>query len=178
MVVTQKTFTVATYSAPDAIGILTIYASLGALIGVFFENHQPSPIPRFTKLALKIPSPEDSPAILAGSPILSATFTYLNAYFAGLPLPIMPPLDREHGTAFQQSVWRALLKIPSGQTATYQSIADAISSPKAVRAVGAAIARNPHSILVPCHRVVGKNRSLTGYAGGLCRKQYLLDHEA
>jgi methylated-DNA-[protein]-cysteine S-methyltransferase len=78
------------------------------------------------------------------------------------------------GTAFQQKVWSALLGIPQGRVATYGEIAHSLGAPQASRAVGAAIGRNPLSLFVPCHRVIGKNGSLTGYAGGLERKQRLL----
>lgn len=78
------------------------------------------------------------------------------------------------GTAFQQSVWQALNQIPYGQTCSYQDIANQIGNPKAVRAVGAANGRNPIAIIVPCHRVIGKNGTLTGYAGGMDRKAKLL----
>ena len=86
------------------------------------------------------------------------------------------PLDAR-GTAFQQAVWRALLEIARGHTCTYAAVASAIGRPRAVRAAAAAIARNPISIIVPCHRVVGGHGSLTGYAGGLARKQELLRRE-
>jgi methylated-DNA-[protein]-cysteine S-methyltransferase len=81
------------------------------------------------------------------------------------------------GTPFQQAVWRALCAIPAGQTSSYGAIARAIGRPAAVRAVGAAVGRNPISVLVPCHRVLGHGGALTGYAGGLPRKQALLLHE-
>lgn len=86
------------------------------------------------------------------------------------------PLDTK-GTAFQQSVWQALLNVPFGKTNTYGDIATALSNPKAVRAVGAANGKNPISIIVPCHRIIGANSKLTGYAGGLERKAWLLKHE-
>ncbi len=82
-----------------------------------------------------------------------------------------------HGTPFQLAVWQALGEIPYGQTRTYQEIANAIGRPRAVRAVGAAIGKNPLQIVVPCHRVIGTNGSLTGYAGGLVMKKTLLDLE-
>ncbi len=82
------------------------------------------------------------------------------------------------GTDFQQQVWQALLTIPYGQVASYADIAQQINNPKAVRAVGAANGKNPISIIVPCHRVIGANGTLTGYAGGLERKQWLLQHES
>lgn len=81
------------------------------------------------------------------------------------------------GTDFQKKVWNALLEIPYGETRTYQEIAIRIGNPKAVRAVGGACNRNPIGIIVPCHRVIGKNGSLTGYAGGLSYKELLLEHE-
>jgi O-6-methylguanine DNA methyltransferase len=81
------------------------------------------------------------------------------------------------GTDFQKKVWNALLEIPYGETRTYQEIAIRIGNPKAVRAVGGACNRNPVGIIVPCHRVIGKNGSLTGYAGGLSYKELLLKHE-
>ncbi|MDR1965131.1 MAG: methylated-DNA--[protein]-cysteine S-methyltransferase, partial [Synergistaceae bacterium] len=87
------------------------------------------------------------------------------------------PLDLK-GTDFQMSVWRALLLIPYGRTSSYGSIASALGRPKAVRAVGGANHRNPVSIIVPCHRVIGHDGGLTGYGGGLWRKQWLLDHES
>ena len=82
------------------------------------------------------------------------------------------------GTAFQQQVWRRLCDIPFGVTASYADIAARLDNPRAVRAVGAANGRNPLAIVVPCHRVIGRDGSLTGYAGGLARKRWLLAHEA
>ena len=100
----------------------------------------------------------------------------LGEYFAGdrrdFDLPLNPV-----GTRFQLDVWKALIEIPFGQTASYGQLAQRISKPSAVRAVGAANGRNPLAIVVPCHRVVGANGTLTGYAGGLERKSFLLDHE-
>jgi methylated-DNA-[protein]-cysteine S-methyltransferase len=98
-------------------------------------------------------------------------------YFAKQRTVFDLPLDLRVGTAFQQSVWRALLAIASGQHSSYGSIAQRISNPKAVRAVGAAVGRNPISVIVPCHRVLGASGALTGYAGGLDRKTALLQLE-
>lgn len=82
------------------------------------------------------------------------------------------------GTTFQKRVWNALFKyVPFGETKTYKDIAEMIQQPKAVRAVGGAVNKNPLSIIVPCHRIVGRNGKLVGYNGGLDKKQYLLDHE-
>ena len=82
------------------------------------------------------------------------------------------------GTPFQRAVWKALLEIPPGDTTSYAEIARAVGSPSAVRATGAAIGRNPICIVVPCHRVLGRDGTLTGYAGGLPRKTALLQHES
>ena len=81
------------------------------------------------------------------------------------------------GTAFQVSVWRQLVTVPFGETTSYKTIAEGIHHPRAVRAVGAANGRNPISIVVPCHRIIGNDGSLTGYGGGLWRKEWLLRHE-
>ena len=102
----------------------------------------------------------------------------LRAYFAGELTAFDLLLDNSGGTAFQQEVWRALTTIPFGQTASYGDIARQINAPKAVRAVGAANGKNPIAIVVPCHRVIGASGSLTGYAGGLENKRWLLAHEA
>lgn len=101
----------------------------------------------------------------------------LEQYFAGERTQFDVPVAGA-GTPFQQRVWRALLDIPYGATASYRDIATAIASPRAVRAVGLANGRNPVAIVVPCHRVVGANGSLTGYGGGLAAKQLLLDLES
>ncbi|MDX1676986.1 methylated-DNA--[protein]-cysteine S-methyltransferase [Arsukibacterium sp.] len=97
-------------------------------------------------------------------------------YFAGSLTQFNLPLTAS-GTAFQQQVWRALSALPFGQTCSYADIAREIANPKAVRAVGAANGKNPIAIVVPCHRVIGSNGSLTGYAGGLTNKAWLLEHE-
>ena len=108
------------------------------------------------------------------------------------PVPVRTALERNFGgdvhardgltvttggTDFQRSVWKALRAIPAGETRTYGQLAAAIGSPKAVRAVGLANGRNPVALIVPCHRVIGANGTLTGYAGGLERKRWLLQHE-
>ena len=100
----------------------------------------------------------------------------LDEYFAGERLEFDVPLHLE-GTTFQQRVWQELTKIPFGQTISYGELARRVGKPSASRAVGAANGRNPVSILVPCHRVVGSAGSLTGYGGGIERKQWLLDWE-
>jgi methylated-DNA-[protein]-cysteine S-methyltransferase len=100
----------------------------------------------------------------------------LEAYFAGELTHFDLQLDTG-GTAFQQRVWGALQHIPYGTTTTYGRLASELGDPKAVRAVGLANGRNPISIIIPCHRVIGADGSLTGYGGGLPRKQWLLAHE-
>ena len=109
-------------------------------------------------------------------PIARRTAAWLQRYFAGEAESCDVPLRLE-GTAFQRAVWQALLGIEHGRTATYGELARRIGRPAAVRAVGAAVGRNPVSILVPCHRVVGSDGTLTGYAGGLARKTALLGLE-
>jgi methylated-DNA-[protein]-cysteine S-methyltransferase len=100
----------------------------------------------------------------------------LNAYFAGELVDFDVELDLR-GTEFQQRVWKALLTIPYGETRSYGEIAEQIAAPGAARAVGLANGHNPVAIIVPCHRVIGANGSLTGYGGGLDRKQTLLELE-
>lgn len=100
----------------------------------------------------------------------------LQDYFAGSRQSFDFPLNPS-GTAFQQTVWRALLDVPFGTTLSYLALTRRIGDEKAIRAVAAANGRNPLWIVVPCHRIIGSDGSLTGYAGGLWRKQWLLEHE-
>jgi methylated-DNA-[protein]-cysteine S-methyltransferase len=109
-------------------------------------------------------------------PPLAAAVRQLTEYFAGTRREFDLPL-RPQGTAFQQRVWRELTEIPYGETWSYGELAKRIDKPSASRAVGLANGRNPISILVPCHRVIGADGSLTGYGGGLDRKRWLLAHE-
>jgi len=102
--------------------------------------------------------------------------TQLEEYFQGRRLDFDLPLDLS-GTAFQKRVWAALLEVPCGRTTSYGAIAGTIGRPQASRAVGGANHRNPVAIIVPCHRIIGGDGRLTGYGGGLWRKQWLLDHE-
>ena len=110
-------------------------------------------------------------------PVLKATADCLKLYFEGEPVVFNMALDLSAGTPFQQSVWLALLKIPLGQSLSYGGLARHVDKPTAVRAVGSAVGRNPVSIIVPCHRILGAHGQLTGYAGGLWRKQALLQLE-
>lgn len=100
----------------------------------------------------------------------------LHEYFEGKRFQFTIPLQ-VGGTAFQQDVWKALIEIPYGKTASYKDIAAGVQRPKAVRAVGSANHNNKIAIIIPCHRVVGTNGKLVGYAGGLDKKQWLLEHE-
>ena len=110
------------------------------------------------------------------SNLTTACRRQLQEYLDGTRKSFDLPLDQE-GTDFQKSVWSRLLNIPYGETVSYRDIAVMMDHPKAVRAVGAANGKNPISIIIPCHRVIGSNRKLTGYAGGLNRKAWLLKHE-
>ena len=113
-------------------------------------------------------------------PVFEEVFRWLDVYFSGRDPGTLPPLA-PHGTAFQQAVWNILRRIPYGTTTTYGRIAAHIAAARGGRmsaqAVGGAVGRNPISILIPCHRVIGADGSLTGYAGGLDKKEYLLELE-
>ena len=117
------------------------------------------------------------PIRLGASPLLSRARAVLQAYFADPATPFDLPLA-PLGSAFQQSAWRALREIPAGQTRSYAQQAAWLQKPTATRAVAAANGANPIAILIPCHRVIGADGSLTGYGGGLWRKRALLAHEA
>jgi methylated-DNA-[protein]-cysteine S-methyltransferase len=106
--------------------------------------------------------------------LLREAMGQLDAYFLGTRTAFDLPLDLQGGTSFQQDVWRALLSIPRGGSTSYAQLGQRIGAPAAARAVGAAVGRNPLSVIVPCHRVLGTDGSLTGYAGGLDRKTALL----
>lgn len=113
----------------------------------------------------------------AATPLLQKALQQLEAYFAGklkeFDLPLQPA-----GTAFQQSVWDQLVQIPYAATITYLHMAKRLGNVKAIRAAASANGKNPLAIIIPCHRVIGTDGKLTGYAGGLHRKQWLLEHEA
>ncbi|UJF18984.1 methylated-DNA--[protein]-cysteine S-methyltransferase [Vibrio sp. SS-MA-C1-2] len=108
--------------------------------------------------------------------ICQQAYQQLDQYFKGQRTEFDLPIDLQ-GTPFQLSTWKALQSIPFGETISYGEQANRMENPKAVRAVGAANGKNPISIIIPCHRVIGKNGKLTGYAGGLDRKEWLLDFE-
>jgi methylated-DNA-[protein]-cysteine S-methyltransferase len=110
-------------------------------------------------------------------PVLQLAARQFNEYLAGQRQVFDVPLDLSSGSAFQQSVWQALLDLPFGTTTSYGALSERLGTPSAVRAVAAAVGRNPVSVLVPCHRVLGARGDLTGYAGGLERKAALLGLE-
>jgi len=141
----------------------------GALRGLEFEENEA----RLTRLLNRY-YPGHT---LEEGPAPAAITLALTAYFAGDADALTDVPTAMPGTAFQQSVWRALRKIPAGTTTTYGELAAALGRTGASRAVGAANGANPIPIVVPCHRVIGADGSLTGFASGLLRKRWLLDHE-
>lgn len=156
------TFASKTMASP--VGTLTLVASDAGLAAVLWEEDDP------VRVRLGPCVAEE------GHPILIEAERQLTEYFARRLTVFTVPLDFQ-GTDFQKSVWAALLTIPFGETRSYGEIARAIGRPAASRAVGAANARNPISIIAPCHRVIGANGALTGFAGGIAVKEQLLDIE-
>ena len=149
------------------LGTLTLRAGDGALTGLWFPGHKYAPALPSEAMW----SPEET--------VFHQTAAWLASYWAKVPLPPPPPLAPT-GSPFRQAVWRMLSEIPYGQTTTYGALARALRSAgisAAPQAVGGAVGHNPISILIPCHRVVGADGSLTGYAGGLERKERLLELE-
>ncbi|SER91991.1 methylated-DNA--[protein]-cysteine S-methyltransferase [Sphingobium sp. YR768] len=149
---------------PSPVGALTLVASDKGLVAILWEEDDPDRV----RLSLREESHDH--------PVLAQTAQQLTAYFAGTLQDFTVPLD-VRGTDFQQKVWAALCTIPFGETRSYGDMARAIGHPTASRAVGAANGRNPISIIAPCHRVVGTNGALTGFAGGVEVKRWLLDFE-
>lgn len=121
-------------------------------------------------------SDREQPEVDPGNPILQKARLQLQEFFAGDRRQFDLPL-KFYGTDFQNKVWAALLDIPFGETRTYLQLARILGDEKCIRAAASANGRNPFAIVVPCHRVIGTDGSLTGYAGGLKRKQWLLEHE-
>jgi methylated-DNA-[protein]-cysteine S-methyltransferase len=142
------------------LGSLLLAATDQGLSGIYFEEHR-----HFNRM--------HGWQQAADHAILQQAASQLDDYFAQRRTVFDLPLDLM-GTEFQRTVWQALLDIPFGHTVSYMQHAQRIGNPKALRAVGAAIGRNPVSIIVPCHRVIGASRAPTGYAGGLARKCSLL----
>jgi methylated-DNA-[protein]-cysteine S-methyltransferase len=146
------------------LGAMLLARTEAGLAGAWFEKQKHHPE--------AIDAPER-----ADDPLLMAAARQLRDYYAGTIDAFDLPLDLQ-GTAFQRDVWQALLRIEPGKTRSYGDVARELGLPSASRAVGAAVGRNPVSIIVPCHRVVGSSGALTGYAGGLDRKTALLRIEA
>ena len=163
-----------TFQSP--LGPMTLAATDQGLAGLWFDDQRHLP-PELSGPAQDQPQVQSIWRTDASHPVLRETSRQLADYFAGRRDHFDLPLDLAGGTGFQQAVWQALLGIAQGETASYGDIASRIGKPAAVRAVGAAVGRNPVSIIVPCHRVIGSNGSLTGYAGGLDRKTALLKLE-
>lgn len=143
------------------VGQLTLIASEKGLAAILWENDDPARV----RLHPRVEA--------ADHPVLCEAERQLADYFAGTLHAFDLPLDFQ-GTDFQKRVWAALLAIPFGETRSYGDIARAIGAPTAFRAVGAANGRNPISIVAPCHRVIGTNGALTGFAGGMKAKEFLL----
>jgi len=157
---------------PTPLGEMLLAASERGLAGAWFtqgQKHLPD-----AALMAAWPLAKKTDLVQA---ILDKASQQLIAYFAGKLKVFDLPFDLASGTAFQQSVWREISKVDSGKTNTYGAICHAIQKPAAARAVGAAVGKNPISIIIPCHRIVGSTGALTGYAGGLDRKVALLELE-
>lgn len=144
------------------VGSLTLVAVDGVLAGLYMDLQRHRPVDE----AFGAPDPTPFTEVIS----------QLKEYFAGQRTDFDVPVTLA-GTPFQRTVWAALREIPYGETRSYGQLAQRIGRPGAARAIGLANGRNPIGIIVPCHRVVGANGSLTGYGGGLERKQYLLDFE-
>ena len=146
---------IAYYHSP--IGILELTSTKSGISGLYFKDEEApfGEIPDCMRMA----------------------FDQLDEYFDGSRKQFVLPLDIQ-GTEFQQKVWNELLKIPFGSTRSYMDIAKSLGDPKSIRAVGTANGKNKISIIIPCHRVIGTDGSLTGFGGGIQRKKWLLEHEA
>jgi methylated-DNA-[protein]-cysteine S-methyltransferase len=155
---------VAQAHADTPLGPIVLAATARGLAGLWFDGqtHHPGPLD----------APED-----ATQAFIAQALDELDAYWRDGRMRFRTPIDA-HGTPWQRQVWHALRGIAPGRTTTYGALAAALGRPSAVRAVAAAIGRNPVAIVVPCHRVVGRDGALTGYAGGLARKRALLALEA
>jgi len=157
---------------PSPLGDIMIKVSKKGISGLIFADEQPSARPIVREVydeKIEVDGPELSVLAAQWLPQLDQYFRRERSIFE-LPLDL-------HGTEFQLSVWNELLNIPFGRTITYKELTLRLGDIKAIRAVAAANGANPVSIIVPCHRVIGSDGSLTGYAGGLWRKQWLLEFE-
>lgn len=159
----MKTATIVHSRMDSPIGPLLLLGSAGTLTGLYMAEHKGGPS------EAQLGARDDA--------VFESVREQLTAYFAG-ELRVFALHHAGAGTAFQQRVWSALCEIPYGQTISYGELARRIGQPSAARAVGLANGRNPVSIVVPCHRVIGANGALTGYGGGVSAKRWLLEHEA
>ncbi|MGV3540803.1 MAG: methylated-DNA--[protein]-cysteine S-methyltransferase [Rufibacter sp.] len=144
---------------PTPLGTLVITSTATHVVSISFAENSP-----------------ETPGISLPDCLLQAR-QQLQEYFEGTRQTFDLPLQ-EHGTAFQKNVWQALVEIPAGRTEPYLGLATRLGNARAVRAVGLANGANPWAVVIPCHRVIGGNGQLVGYAGGLWRKKWLLEHEA
>ena len=156
--------TLATVTLSSQLGDIVLAANDNALFGLWFDGQRHQPDASVWRSA-------------PGHPVLTLAAAQVNDYLEGKRHHFDLPLSLDAGSAFEQAVWRALQEIPRGSTCSYSALAAAINRPKAARAVGAAVGRNPLGIIVPCHRVLGTSGALTGYAGGIPRKIALLQLE-
>ncbi len=152
-----------TFASP--LGCIRLAANPKGLSGIWFEGQRHQ-------------SDASSWPTQTQHPVMQQAEAQLTQYFAGQRVRFELPLDLSAGTTFQQLVWQTLLSIDFGQTCSYGALSAQMGRPSAVRAVSSAVARNPLSIIVPCHRVLGATGALTGYAGGLERKAALLKIES
>ena len=150
---------------PSPLGTLIVASTRHGLAGVWFDDQR------------HLPDASQWP-LCPDHPVLERAIAQLERYFAGDPGAFDLPLDLSGGTDFQRSVWQALAGIPRGATTSYGALSRHVGRPEAARAVGAAVGRNPLTIILPCHRVLGADGALTGYAGGLARKRALLQLES
>ena len=148
----------------SSVGKITLVADNVSLRAIYWLNQKPDRV--------KFPDLENNDS----NHVLKSAVKQLKAYFSGTRRKFDIPLGPV-GTVFQEEVWLALRSISYGETVSYSDIAKQVGRPKAVRAVGAAISKNPLSIMIPCHRVIGANGKLTGFAGGLSTKEFLLNLE-
>ena len=154
-----------TYESP--LGTITLYATASALVGLTFPTQSIT----FSDPICRVES--------TASPILTRTLQWLEQYFAGQVPTVTIPLAPQ-GTAFQQKVWSHLQHIPYGTVLTYGALSQLVFNsprPKGAQAIGSAVGANPISLIIPCHRILGKGNSLTGYTGGLSIKRALLSIE-
>ncbi len=158
----------AQHSLSTPLGTMIAVATEQGLYALMFEES-------FPDFSTKIPTSYQLSRTTL--PVLKQTADWLDHYFTSPHLSKRLPKFHLAGTSFSIRAWRALARIPLGSTLSYQALAKKIDSPKAARAIGQIMNRNPISILLPCHRIIGANGRLTGYGGGLNRKEWLLKHE-